>query len=130
MPYKVYVEDREFGERLAELERGVPIWIVNSPTNKPAVQRLWHEHPEQSHLTGITTFNNRRSASPDEMLSDELDTIDLHHGAHSADPPYTVVEVLGTPLTARAKSALSFYGFNEFRENLLGFTTIRPLPSE
>jgi hypothetical protein len=46
------------------------------------------------------------------MLLAELDTIDLHHGSYSADPPYTVLEVLGTPLTAKAKNELSAYGFN------------------
>jgi hypothetical protein len=34
LPYKVYVVvDREFGEKLAELERAVPVWIVDTPTN-------------------------------------------------------------------------------------------------
>ena len=34
--YKVFVVvDREFGEKLSELEKGVPVWIVDTPTNKP-----------------------------------------------------------------------------------------------
>jgi len=37
----------------------------------------------------------------------ELDAIDLH-GSCSAKPHYTVVEVLGAPLTERTKAALSF----------------------
>jgi len=43
VPYKVYiVVDLEFGEKLAELERGVPVWIVDTPTNKPVAQRFWN----------------------------------------------------------------------------------------
>ena len=125
-PYKVYiVVDREFGEKLAELERGVPVWIVDTPTNKPVAQRFWNERPDENHLTGITTFNDLNSLSPEEMLLGHLDTIELHHGSHSADPPYTVIEVFGTQLTANAKSVLSEYGFNAFHITSTGFTASR-----
>jgi hypothetical protein len=126
VPYKVYVVvDRAFGEKLAELERGVPVWIVDTPTNKPVAQRFWNERPDESHLTGITTFNDLNSLSPEEMLLGHLDTIELHHGSHSADPPYTVIEVFGTQLTASAKNGLSEYGFNAFHITSTGFTASR-----
>jgi len=125
-PYKVYiVVDREFGEELAELARGVPVWIVDTPTTKPVAQRFWNERPDENHLTGITTFNDLNSLSPEEMLLGHLDTIELHHGSHSADPPYTVIEVFGTQLTANAKSVLSEYGFNAFHITSTGFTASR-----
>ena len=126
VPYKVYVVvDRAFGEKLAELERGVPVWIVDTPTNKPVALRFWNERPDENHLTGITTFNDLNSLSPEEMLLGHLDTIELHHGSHSADPPYTVIEVFGTQLTANAKSVLSEYGFNAFHITSTGFTASR-----
>jgi hypothetical protein len=62
--YKVYVVvDRQFGDRLAGLERGVPVWIVDTPTNKPVAQQLWKERPD----TGITTFDDMKYA-PEDML--------------------------------------------------------------
>ena len=126
VPYKVYVVvDRAFGEKLAELERGVPVWIVDTPTNKPVAQRFWNERPDENHLTRITTFNDLNSLSPEEMLLGHLDTIELHHGSHSADPPYTVIEVFGTQLTASAKNVLSEYGFNAFHITSTGFTASR-----
>ena len=126
VPYKVFVVvDREFGEKLSKLERGVPVWIVDTPTNKPVAQRFWNERPDENHLTGITTFNDLNSLSPEEMLLGHLDTIELHHGSHSADPPYTVIEVFGTQLTANAKSVLSEYGFNAFHITSTGFTASR-----
>ena len=128
-PPKVYVVvDRNFGERLAELPRGVPVWIVDTPSNKPVAQRLWKERPNESHLTGITTFNDMESSSPEELLIAELDSIDLHHGVYSADPPYAVIEVLGARLTDSAKHALAAYGFNEFQETPGGFAAIRQEP--
>jgi hypothetical protein len=78
---RVYVVvDPEFGEKLAQLERGAPVWIVDSPTNKPVVQRFWNEHPNESHLTGITTFHNWDSLSPEDMLLRKLGRIKLRHG--------------------------------------------------
>jgi hypothetical protein len=128
-PYKVCViVDRNFGERLVELRQGVPVWIVDTPVNKSVSQRLWKERPNESHLTGITTFNDIESSSPEELLIEELDSIDLHHGTYSAKPPYAVLEVLGTRLTDSAKHALAAYGFEEFHENPSGFTAIRREP--
>ncbi|SRR6266481_2664669 len=131
VPYKVYVVvDREFGEKLSELEKGVPVWIVDTPTNKTVVQRFWNERPDEGRLTGITTFNNLASLSPEEMLLGRLDSIELHHGPYSADPPYTDIEVLGTELSSRAKSQLAAYGFNEFHITSTGFKASRPKPSD
>jgi hypothetical protein len=125
-PYKVYiVVDREFGEKLAGITRDAPVWIVDTPINKTVVRRLWSDHPQQNHLTGITTFDDFESFSPEDLLLSEFDTIDLHHGVYSADPPYTVIEVVGTPLTARVKNELSEYGFNEFCAGPAGFTAER-----
>ena len=104
-PYRVcIVVDRNFGERLAELARGVPVWIVDTPSNKAVAQRLWKERPNESHLTGITTFDDTESSSADELLIAELDSIDLHHGVHSATTPYTELEVLGARLTDTAQA--------------------------
>jgi hypothetical protein len=105
------------------------VWIVDTPTNKPVAQRLRKEQPDQKHLTGITTFHDLKGSSPEDLLLEELDMIDLHHGSHSADPPYTIIDVLGTPLSDKAKNQLAAYGFNEFNANSVGFTAIRPTPS-
>jgi hypothetical protein len=128
--YKVYVVvERGFGEQLAELERGVPVWIVDTHANKAVAERLWSERPAESHLTGITTFNGLPSESAEDLLLGRLDVIDLHHRPHSANPPYTVVEVFGAALSTRVKIALAEYGFDEFGEKSNGFTAIRPMPS-
>ena len=125
-PYKVFVVvDRSFGAKLSELERSTPVWIVNTPANKTVVQRFWNEHPDESHLTGLTTFDDLPSLFPEDMLLGQMDAIELHHGSHSADPPYTVIEVFGTQLTANAKNVLSEYGFAEFHRTQTGFLATR-----
>jgi hypothetical protein len=128
-PYKVFViVDRQFGEQLSLLAPGIPVWIVDTPTNKIVAQRLWKERPNDNSLTGITTFNDSESASPEDLVIWHLDVIDLHHGRNSADPPYTIIEVCGARLTDRIKAELSEYGFNEFEPGLSGFRAVRPFP--
>lgn len=131
VPYRVrIVVDRDFGERLAELEPGVPVWIVGTPLNAGVAQRLWKERNQENHLTGVTTFNDSASTSPEDLLISELDTIDLHHGSYSSNPPYTILEVLGTPLSERIKVELTEFGFNKFHPTASGFSAVRPLPTK
>jgi hypothetical protein len=105
IPSKVYiVVDREFGEKLAELERSVPVWIGGTPIDKSVVQRLWNERPDESHLTGVTAFNDLNSLCPEEMLLSHLDAIELHHGVYSANPGYTILEVFGAELLIRRRA--------------------------
>ena len=127
VPYKIFVVvDRQFGEKLSDLEQGVPVWIVDTPTNKPVVDHFWKERPGEDHLRGITTFNDVASLSPEDSLLSHLDTIELHHGVYSADPPYTALEVFGAQLTDNAKNVLSEYGFDKFQITSTGFITSRP----
>ena len=129
-PYKVYiVVEREFGEQLAKLPPDAPIWIVNTHPNRAVAERLWKERNQEDHLTGITTFNDLKTSSAEDLLISELDTIDLHHGSHSANPPYTILEVIGASPSERVKTELSEYGFDEFHVNASGFCAVRPLPS-
>ena len=129
IPYKVCViVDRNFGAQLNEFERGVPVWIVESPDNKPVVQRLWQERTAESHLEGITIFADSAGLSAEEILLGELDTIDLHHGIHSANPPYTVLEIVGVNLTVSVKTELVSLGFDDFQSTSTGFIATRPEP--
>jgi hypothetical protein len=103
-PYRVLVVvDRDYGQRLAELAQSGPVWIVDTPANRTAAQQIWAADPNRSHLKGVTTFKFREESSSEDILINELDTIDLHHGTHSASPPYTVLDVIGTAITARLR---------------------------
>jgi hypothetical protein len=70
--------------------------------------------------------------SPEKILIGELATIHLHHGMYSAKPPYTRIQVLGTPLSEKIKLAFAGYGFEKFASTPEGFqadrnpTTIGP----
>jgi hypothetical protein len=47
------VVDAGFGERLAQLPPGEPVWVVDSAANAPVAKRLWAARPGEN---GITTF--------------------------------------------------------------------------
>jgi len=128
-PYRVFVVvDRNYGQRLAELAETGPVWIVDTPANRSVAQEIWAVRPNRSHLEGVTTFKVPEGASSEDMLINELDTIDLHHGPYSASPPYTVLDVIGTAITARLKAELGEFGFDDFQETAQGFRAVRPIP--
>ena len=105
------VVDPAFGERLASIPAGEPAWVIESPLNKPVAHRLWRERKGEDHLTGITTFKPSANVSPEEEVIRILDTIEHHHGEYSADPPYSILEIIGCTDSERLRSALSEFGF-------------------
>ena len=127
-PYKVVViVDREYGAQLSEVADGVSVWIVDTPVNRAVAERRWANRPTESHLTSVTTFKTAGS-SPDEILLQELDMFDLHHGEYSAQPPYTILEVMGAALNDKITAALGEFGFNHFQSTGTGLRATRPLP--
>jgi hypothetical protein len=127
-PHRVFVVvDQEYGGRLGELAQTGPVWIVDTPANRTIAQQIWAANPNRSHLNVVTTFKFEEGSSSEDILINELDTIDLHHGTYSANPPYTVLEVIGTGISARLKTELSQFGFGEFQETSEGFRAVRPL---
>jgi hypothetical protein len=105
-----------------------PVWVLDTPTNRAAAESIWATGQYSNHLDAVTVFRSTSDASPEDSLIWELDTIDLHHGFHSADPPYTVIEVIGTGDNERIRNELSRYGFIEFKSTAEGLHAVRPLP--
>jgi len=126
--YRVFVVlDRSYGDKLAELARTGPVWIVDTPRNHTAAEQFWAAHPDRTHLTGVTTFKFEIDSSPEETLINEMDTIDLHHGRYSANPPYAAIEVIGTSISETLRGRLSEFGFSEFETTSEGFRAVRSL---
>jgi len=122
--------DPSFGDRLAELPSGAPVWIVESLVNCAAVQRAWATQPSSAHLDGVTIFRGEENdavASCKGILSE----IELHHGTNSRQPPYSGIEVIGVELTSELKEALAEYGLARFTPRVDGFLAINshPMPS-
>ena len=129
--YRVFVVlDRAYGDRLAELAQAGPVWIVDTPPNRAAAESFWAANPDRINLNGVTTFKFEVDSSPEQILINELDTIDLHHGMYSANPPYAVIQVIGASLGEALRSKLPELGFNEFETTNEGFRAVRSLKAE
>lgn len=127
-PYSVCVVlDREYGTRLSVLLEVGPVWVIDSQTNREVALKIWEEFPTRDEMDGITVLKAANDRTLEEVLINEFGTIDLHHGPYSADPPYTVIRVIGTSLTEKIKGALSEYGFDSFDIANDGFHAVRPL---
>ena len=126
-PYRVHVVvDPAYGQRLADLPASEPVWIVASPNNEPVVRQLWEQRPAKSHLDGITM--SQSYGSPEDSFLGVLDSVDLHHGEHSATPPYSLLEVVGCPPSEEVRSALAELGFSITAASPGGFSAQRPIP--
>lgn len=127
-PYSVsIVLDRNYGQLLHELIESGPVWIVESSANRESSQQFWRDSPTRNHLDGVTLFKAAETSSPEEMLAGWMDAIELHHGVYSADPPYTVIRVVGTTVTPHLRKVLGTFGFDFFMPTDEGFCAVRPL---
>jgi hypothetical protein len=104
------VVDPSFGERLASLPAGEPVWVIDSAQNTPVAHRLWQERSGDDHLTGITTFEGS-GLSPDDEAAGLLGTLEDHHGKYSTDAAFSQLEIIGCRPSDRLIAALGDHGF-------------------
>ena len=130
MPFRyrvVVVMDPGYGGRLIPLAQSVHVWAIRSPENEDA-QRFFlsRQPPEREGSersdTGLTIFD----AAP--LCADLLDTIVLHHGEYSHDPPVDAIEVIGSTLEEEVRSAFGDQGFPFFVLRANGFLACRQEP--
>lgn len=121
------VVDPEFGCRLDAVAEKGPVWIADTPTNRPAAELWWLEHYPYSQPDRVTTFRVAPDASPEQWCLDVLPTVDLHFGAYDDRPPrYDVIEIRGTPPTAALRACLAENGYDQIIELTDGFRASRP----
>lgn len=111
-PYTVHVVvESEYGSRIRDLPPGEPAWIIDSDINRSIVEAIWQEGKQQDYLVGITIFKADTTDSKEDCFIVELESIELHHGSQSHDPPYSVLDVIGIHWSERIQEAVAKYGF-------------------
>jgi hypothetical protein len=124
-PYAVaLVVDPMFGDRLSGIAPGTPVWIADTPGNRLAVERHWAQHSGQSASEGVTAFKVDPTGTPEDWCASVLPDVDLHHGRLSHDPPYSVIDVYGVPLTPALRAALGDFGFRSVLARDGGFRAV------
>ncbi len=121
-PYKVHViVDPVFGQRLREIQVGEPVWIADTEVNRPAYETLGPERNPGNYMEGLSSFKVGRNTSPEDWLVCEIETIDLHHGEMSHNPPWSVINVIGAKWSPRIEDELSRFGFEQHEDTAEGF---------
>jgi hypothetical protein len=120
------VVNREYGPGLRRLLDLGSVWVIESSTNREWAERIWEESPKRGHPDGLTLFKAARAKTSEDALVGIFETVDLHHGEYSADPPYTVVHVVGTAPTERVREEFKHFGFDTFSDAEEGFDAVRP----
>ena len=125
-PYEVLVVvDPDFGDRLRQVPVGKPVRITMSDANAPFVRAIWTECRNPSDLHGVTGFTHQDADTPEDRLLGQLDAVDIHHGPYSAQPPYTILTVVGATATPEVGEALLDLGFRTIERREGGFTARR-----
>jgi hypothetical protein len=131
MPDLFVVVGPDFGERLEKVAQFAPTWVVATPGNENAYQRLWKAHPHADHreIGAITCF---RVSDPGDRVANLLDILpqtEQHHGEFQDDqfsyPNGFVLEVIGLTLTDAVTIGLREFGFSSFVETPGGFQAHR-----
>jgi len=113
--------DPAFGNRLREMPDGEPVWIVDTPPNRLAYEAVGKERKPESHIVGLSSFKVDPKGKPEDWLISELETIDLHHGEISHDPPWSLINVIGSKWTERTGRELARFGFTTHEDTAEGF---------
>ena len=125
-PYRVHVVvDPSFGDRLRNMPIGEPVWIVATEINVLAYNAVGKERQPKSYLEGLSSFKADKDGTPEDWLVSEIQTIDLHHGEMSRDPPWSMINVIGVKWSRRIQVELERFGFNRHEDTTEGFTAWR-----
>jgi hypothetical protein len=126
MPDLIVVVDPNYGDRLETAVETAPVWIVASPNNRSACQRIWAADPAANHreFNSVTIYD---VADPNDRLDNLLSvfpTLEEHHGEIHAEqfsfPNGFVIEVRGLAPAEALNAALRDLGFSAITETAEG----------
>jgi hypothetical protein len=120
------VVDPALSRTVEQLARDLHAWAVRSPDTEGIARRIWRDQQPDSEDVldaGLTLFNGE--SSPERSLLSILDTVELHHGEYSHDPPLAVIHVLGVHPTDAICNALAELGVTEITAADHGFIARR-----
>ncbi len=89
------VLDDNFGAALQPLAERMPVWIVDSPGNRAAIEGEWTRRRRDGVERELSVFRMIDGLSPADHLVALLRTIDSAHGPAAQEPPFTTLLVFG-----------------------------------
>ena len=116
------VLDPEFGAELHALAARMPVWIVDSPGNRGAIEAEWTRRRRDGVVRELSVFRAIDGLSASEHLAALLRTIDAAHGPSAQDPPFRTLLVHGASADETAALAVRALGGAEPVATVNGFS--------
>ena len=110
--------DPEYGERLEGLVEHVPVWALNSTTNRAATEWLWEKNPETR--PRITLFDVPNYPLDTQEFVGVVASVVAQRAKHE-EVQLEEVEVIGMELYPDLNGALLEFGFESVEQTVRGF---------
>ncbi len=112
------VLDPIFSDEGISLRELMPVWIIDSPQNRAAVQEIRASELGESE---VTTFQAKEGESLLMACERIVQSLDGHFDEHSQIPAYTELNVIGVSLGDVALEPFLELNFSEFVRTATGF---------
>lgn len=104
------VLDPDFGAELHQLAAQMPVWIVDSPGNRPAIEAEWTRRRRDGAVRELSVFRAIDGLAASGHLAALLRTIDAAHGPSAQDPAFRTLLVFGATADDTAEAAVRALG--------------------
>lgn len=107
-------------QQLESMATMMPVWAVESPSNRSAAERFWSRFPSAKQRdVGLTLFRTADLNARYDNFVGVLDTMEEHHWA------LRQLCVFGLELTEHTQADLQILGFNAFSPTAYGFVATK-----
>ncbi len=104
------VLDPNFGAELQQLSAQMPVWIVDSPGNRPAIEAEWTRRRRDGAERELSVFRSIDGLSAADHFAALLKTIDAAHGPSAQVAPFRTLYVYGASVDPTAAAAVRAMG--------------------
>ena len=104
------VLDADFGVRLHDLAARIPVWIVDTPGNRAAIESEWTRRRRDGAERELSVFRMIDGLSPAEHVAALVRTVDRQHGPSAQSTALTTLVVVGAAVDPVSTAAIRAIG--------------------
>lgn len=108
-----------FGDECVSLHELMPVWIIDSPQNRIAVEKI--RKSGGLNEADVTTFQAKEGESLVKACERIVQSLDDHYNEHSQTPGYSELAVIGVSLGDVSLRPFLELNFDEFVRTATGF---------
>lgn len=106
-------------KQLESMASAMPVWAVESPSNRLVAERFWSKFPNANQRDiGLTLFKSELNHRYDSFVG-VLDTLEEHHWG------LRQLYVVGLELTEQVQTDMQVLGFNAYTHTTQGFVATK-----